>query len=479
MHLSDLFRTTGVKLALACAAFFLFATLTTTSLAVYQISDDLDKWLDQSLTDTANYLVNEFKTGGVKGLAESVEQHATASEGDNDIFVLADQTGKKIAGNVKVFKIQYGWHDAQPQEFGLKGRRQFRVLGQAVGNTTLIIARNDAAVYEIGDIIENAFIVSAAVMALSMLVAGVLLGMRAQRRVEAFTQTLDAVALGDINRRIEVGPEGGDDIDQIARKLNLTLDHLSSAMLSMQQVTVDIAHDLKSPIARLRNRLTDSIATLEAGHDAKKDLHEAIAESDHITHTFDAMLRIAQIESGERRQRFEDLDLAMVVRRAADIYAAVVEDGGGRLVLDVPGDRAWRVFGDSQLILQLLANLVENSVNHGNSAPLIRIAIEDHAGCVSMLVSDNGPGIPEAERGKVQERFYRIDKSRSSKGSGLGLALVTAIVNLHTGKIKLASNNPGLVVQIDFPASPSLGPHPAQSAAVPLERAQLRTDGAG
>jgi signal transduction histidine kinase len=464
MHLSDLFRTTGVKLALACAAFFLFATLTTTSVAVYQISDDLDKWLDQSLTETSTYLVNEFKGGGVKALAASVEQHASASEGDNDLFVLVDQTGKKIAGNVKEFKVQYGWHDAQPQEFGLKGRRQFRVLGQAVGNMTLIIARNDAAVYEIGDIIENAFIVSSVVMALSMLLAGILLGMRAQKRVETFTQTLDAVALGDINRRIDVVPVGGDDIDQIARKLNLTLDHLSSAMLSMQQVTVDIAHDLKSPIARLRNRLTDSIANLEAGHDAKKDLQEAIAESDHVTHTFDAMLRIAQIESGERRQRFEDLDLASVVHRTADIYAAVIEDAGGRLSVNLPADRPWRIFGDGQLILQLLANLIENSLNHGSGAPHIRISVEDNAGGVSLLVADNGPGIPEAERGKVQERFYRVDKSRSSKGSGLGLSLVTAIVNLHGGKMKLADNNPGLVVQIDFPVSQALGPYPNQSS---------------
>jgi signal transduction histidine kinase len=465
MHLSDLFRTTGVKIALACAAFFLFATLMTTSVAVYQISDDLDKWLDQSLSETANYLVNEFKGGGVKALAASVEQHANASEGDNDLFVLVDQTGKKIAGNVKDFKIQYGWHDAQPQEFGLKGRRQFRVLGQAVGNTTLIIARNDAAVYEIGDIIQNAFIVSGVVMALSMLVAGILLGMRAQRRVETFTQTLDAVALGDINRRIDVVPEGGDDIDQIARKLNLTLDHLSSAMLSMQQVTVDIAHDLKSPIARLRNRLTDSIANLEAGHDAKKELQDAIADTDHVTHTFDAMLRIAQIESGERRQRFEDLDLAAVVERTADIYGAVVEDAGGKLVLTVPGDRAWRIFGDSQLILQLLANLIENSINHGNEAPLISITIKDDDGGLQLIVADDGPGIPDDELSKVQERFYRVDKSRSSKGSGLGLALVTAIVNLHGGKIKLSGNNPGLVVQIDFPASQSVGPHPSQISA--------------
>jgi methyl-accepting chemotaxis protein len=244
MRLSELFRSTGVKLAAACAAFFFFATFITVSFAVYQISDDLDTWLDRSLIETSNYLLNEFKEGGVKGLAESVDQHAGASQGDNEIFLLADSMGKRLAGNVTKFRVQRGWHDAEPQEFGLKGRRHFRVLGQAVGNNTLIVARNDSAVYEIGDIIENAFLVGGVIMVVSALLAGLLIGVRAQKRVEAFSNILDAVALGDINRRIDVPPIGGDDIDHIARKLNLTLDHLSSAMLSMQQVTVDIAHDL-------------------------------------------------------------------------------------------------------------------------------------------------------------------------------------------------------------------------------------------
>ena len=131
MRLSELFRSTGVKLAAACAAFFFFATFVTTIVAVYQISDDLDAWLDRSLKETSNYLLNEFKEGGVQGLAESVNQHAGASQGDNEIYLLIDAAGKKIAGNVSKFKITRGWHDAEPQEFGLKGRRHFRVLGEA------------------------------------------------------------------------------------------------------------------------------------------------------------------------------------------------------------------------------------------------------------------------------------------------------------------------------------------------------------
>jgi signal transduction histidine kinase len=453
MRLGELFRSTGVKLAAACAAFFFLATLITVAVAVYQISDDLDSWLDRSLTETSKYLLNEYKEGGIRALSDSVDQHAGASQGDNEIFLLVDSAGKKLAGNVKKFKVLQGWHDAEPQEFGLKGRRHFRVLGQTVGNATLIIARNDSAVYEIGDIIQNAFLVGAVIMALSALLAGLLIGVRAQKRVEAFSKTLDAVSQGEINSRIDVVPAGGDDIDHIARKLNLTLDHLSSVMVSMQHVTVDIAHDLKSPIARLRNRLTDCIALMHPEQEAKKDLLEAIVDADRISHTFDAMLRIAQIESGERRQHFELLDLSKVVDRAVEIYAAVVEDAGGRLSVEADKTHAARVFGDGQLILQMLANLIENSVNHCQGAPQISLTLGAHPGGTTLSVADNGPGIPAAERERVLERFYRLDKSRSSKGTGLGLALVAAVANLHGAKLNLSDNNPGLLATIDFPAS--------------------------
>jgi signal transduction histidine kinase len=290
-------------------------------------------------------------------------------------------------------------------------------------------------------------------MALSALLAGLLIGVRAQKRVAAFSKTLDAVSQGQINSRVDVVPAGGDDIDHIARKLNLTLDHLSSAMLSMQQVTVDIAHDLKSPIARLRNRLIDCIAHFESEQNAKKDLLEAIGDADQIAQTFDAMLRIAQIESGERRQHFESLDLAKVVDRAVEIYGAVVEDAGGRLSIIANEAHAGRVVGDEQLILQLLANLIENSVNHCSSPPQIILTIGAHPGGTALSVADNGPGIPAAERERVQERFYRLDKSRSSKGTGLGLALVAAIANLHGAKLNLSDNNPGLRATVDFPTN--------------------------
>ena len=475
MRLSDLFQSTGVKLAVACTAFFCLASLVTAGAAYYLIADDLDTWLDRSITETSSYLLDEFREGGEKSLAESVDQHAGASEGDDSIYVLVDGQGKKIAGNAKKFIVKQGWYDARPQEFGLTGGRSFRVLGQAMGADTLIIARSDTALDEIGAIIEKAFAVGAIIMGISALLTGLLIGFRAQKRVESFSKTLDAVSLGDMYRRIEVGPAGGDDIDHIARKLNKTLDNLSSAMLSMQHVTVDIAHDLKSPIARLRNRLTDCLASLGpagldplnpaaaslgpsspgpsntgAENDARKNLQEAIGEADNITHTFDAMLRIAQIESGERRKNFTVFAVSDVVARAVDLYGVVVEDRGGRLNVAIDRSAASDIFGDAQLVLQMLSNLIENSVRHGHMPTTVSIAVRPLPDGILLAVADNGPGIPEGEWENVKERFYRLDKSRTTKGSGLGLALVAAVAKLHGADFALGGNAPGLVATITF-----------------------------
>ena len=449
MRRNNLFSSTGVKLAAACAALFCFASLMTTGVAYYLIAEDLDALLDRSLGETSSYLLNEYKEGA-QALVDSVDQHARASRGNDEIFLLTDHAGKKISGNVDKFSNIDGWHDADPAEFGLTGQRSFRVLTQRVGDLTLTVARSDSGIDEIGAIIEKAFGVGAIIMGFSALVAALLIGHRAQKRVESFSSTLNAVSLGDMTRRIDVQAGGGDDIDHIARSLNKTLDHLSSAMLSMQHVTVDIAHDLKSPIARLRNRLIDCIASLEPASNARVELQEAIGEADNITQNFEAMLRISQIESGDRRKHFAALNLNEVVARAIEIYGAVVEDAGGTLIQASDPQSQFLVFGEERLVLQLLANLIENSLKHSISAPQITIGITQETNGTHLCVADSGPGIPQSETENVKQRFYRLDKSRSTKGSGLGLALVSAISTLHDATFTLADNQPGLRANVIF-----------------------------
>jgi signal transduction histidine kinase len=451
MHLNNLIHSTGLKLAAACTALFCFATLATAVVAYFLIADDLDSWLDRSLSETATYLVDEFQEGGAKALAASVEQHANASQSSHDIFLLLDNNGQKSAGNTGKYTTALGWYNADAKQFGLTGNRGFRVFSQKVGVNTLIVARSETAIEEIGGIIEKAFVVGAVIMAVSALLAGTLIGIRAQKRVEAFQLTLDAVSRGDMNSRIDVTPDGRDDIDRIALQLNKTLDHLKSAMQSMQHVTVDIAHDLKSPIARLRNRLSDIDSGLAASDAARIEVQGAIEETDNIAQTFDSILRIAQIESGEQRRHFTTLDLGQVVTRAAEIYGAVVEDAGGYLSVNLHlGSQ--QIVGDERLLLQLLANLIENSVRHCREAPSIAVGVKPVSTGVCLTVTDNGPGIPEQERENVKVRFYRLDKSRTTKGSGLGLALVTAISGLHSASMLLTDNKPGLSVQIIFPS---------------------------
>jgi signal transduction histidine kinase len=222
----------------------------------------------------------------------------------------------------------------------------------------------------------------------------------------------------------------------------------------MQSVTVDIAHDLRSPIARHRNRLAEVLAKPGLSSEVVQDIEGAIGEMDSIVETFDSLLRIAQLESGERLQSFERLDLEQVLQQISDLYLPVAEDAGCALVRSIaPDERPLIVDGDPQLLSQLLINLIENAIRHCPQRTQIVIGAAREEAGIAITVADDGPGIPEGERSRVFERFYRLDRSRGSPGSGLGLALVAAISRLHGAEISILDNEPGLRVRVVFPAA--------------------------
>jgi signal transduction histidine kinase len=332
------------------------------------------------------------------------------------------------------------------------------VLTRTVDSYTLIVARSDVEVDEIAAIIEQAFWVAAACTAAVALAGGLLLGWRAQRRVERFSTALDAVAHGNLDKRVRAKGRGGDDLDRIARDLNSTLDRLHSLVTSMKHVTVDIAHDLKSPIARLRNQLADALTKVDGNAAVQGDIGEAIGEADRISATFDSLLKIAQIESGERREHFVPFDLAERVRQVVDLYVPVAEDAGDVLMLEAEPPKPLPVHGDPSLVGQLLVNLIENSIRHSPGGTRIVVSARQTKQGAALSVADNGPGIAESEYDNVLKRFYRLDKSRGTRGSGLGLALVAAVTEVHDAELHLSSASPGLKVTVLFPSPTVLRP---------------------
>jgi signal transduction histidine kinase len=237
-------------------------------------------------------------------------------------------------------------------------------------------------------------------------------------------------------------------MDHLAINLNAMLDRIQGLMESLKQVSADIAHDLRTPLSRLRHRL--EAAREKAGSDGNPVIEQSIADLDAILETFSALLRIAQIESGAQRAAFSDVSLGQIVSTVSEAYAPVAEDRSQRLEAIV--EQTPSIHGDRDLLTQMVANLIENPIRHCPPGVGITVELRQEAGAPTLCVADRGPGIAAAEREKVFRRFYRLEASRTTPGSGLGLALVKAVADLHGATVELSDNQPGLRVIVRFPA---------------------------
>ena len=242
-----------------------------------------------------------------------------------------------------------------------------------------------------------------------------------------------------------------DDLDHVASQINRTLDQLQRLIQSVNETSSDIAHDLKHPMGRLRQRLEVARANAQSVGEFREVMCGALGEIDTIVDTFEALLRITQIEAGAGRRRFAPIDLKALLGNVADIYGPVIEDEGLTLDCKLEPEQPVMVQGDRELLTQLFANIIENSIRHCPKGTCVSIRLLTAGEKVIARLCDTGPGIPEGERDKVFQRLYRLEKSRSRPGSGLGLSLVAAIADLHSARIELGDNRPGLCVTIAFP----------------------------
>jgi signal transduction histidine kinase len=279
------------------------------------------------------------------------------------------------------------------------------------------------------------------------LLGGLVMGQRSFRRVETIGSAMRQIAEGDLSRRVPMAGTG-DEIDRLARDINRVLQEIERLMDQLKQVTSDIAHDLRTPLGRLRQRLEQAVDKETTVTGYRTGVENAIVEIDGMLSTFNAILHIAQIEAGKRRARFAEVSLSKLGQAVLDTYGSVAEDDLHELEGVVAKDVVLR--GDRDLLMQLLVNLVENAICHTPPGTHIGLTIAHEADHPTILVADNGPGIPPEERERVFRRFYRLDSSRTTPGSGLGLALVEAIAHLHGAVIELADNGPGLRVVVRF-----------------------------
>lgn len=449
---SAFLRSTPFRLTLILGVAFIIALGIAGFAAIELIRQELAARVDQAVTDTYSVISQSYGKNDFTDLSDAVVSHAGATIERERVYALADAAGTILAGNVDSIPAAEGWATVDAVTLGVADATdKYRIFTGAVDGYRLLVGSSYAETDAIGRLILVGLAWAGALLVVLILAAGIVVAVRGQRRLDGIAATMHRVGRGELAARIAISGRG-DDIDVLVGEVNAALDRLSALVEGMRQVSVDIAHDLKTPLNRLAITVESAIEADEAGKPVKALLTQAQEEGARINATFDALLRIAQIEAGARRARFTTLAPEGILESIADAYGEVAIEHGQTLALAQP-DGLRRISGDRDLLLQMLANLVENAIRHCPPAARIELSGRMRGEAVEIVVADTGPGIPVAERNKVFRRLYRVEKSRTTPGNGLGLSLVKAIADLHGATIELDDNHPGLAVTVRFPAA--------------------------
>lgn len=413
--------------------------------------------VDATIDNEIDLLAARYERGGVEGMAQLIAARVRRQQAQATgewIYLLTTAAFRPLVGNLNQWPRNIT-ADAGRIEFDLfvgddGGERHLaraRVFDLR-GGYRLLVGQDVKQLTEAKRRIVQALTWGSALMLVLAFAGGWTVSRRAVRKIEALNQTTRRIMSGDLSRRVPL-TTANDDFDQVAQNLNRMLDRIQLLMEDIRRVSDNIAHDLRTPLARLRQRLEEARADAGVDGDAAGHLDGAIKEADSLLSTFNALLRIARIEAGQTQSEFNAVDASALVKDVAEFYEALAEDKQQRLQTAVePGVE---LQGERDLIFQALANLIDNAIKYAPPGGVITVSMARlHARAV-ITVADHGPGIPTELRELVFRRFYRLDTSRSSAGNGLGLSLVQAVVELHHGDIELADNHPGLKVIVRLP----------------------------
>jgi signal transduction histidine kinase len=381
-----------------------------------------------------------------------------SSRGGPSLYLLAGADGTPLAGNVRAWPgaapqmpqtfINFSYE--RPTDDGKETRPGRAVLLMLPNNYKLLVGRDIKQVNEAEGTIRNTLLYALGLTALFCVIGGAYISRNVMRRLELINRTSQEIMSGDLTRRIPVRGDR-DELDHLAINLNAMLDQIERLMMGMREVADNIAHDLRTPLNRLRNRL-EGLTIGDGGtrEEAITSLEGAISEADNLIATFNSLLLIAEAETGAHRDTLEPIDLRDVVRNITDLYEPVADERGIRLNVSAPASVMVR--GNRSLLARAAANLVENALKFtpkGGEVSVTAAAPRDEAPYLS--VRDSGPGIPEEDRERVMDRFVRLERSRNTPGSGLGLSLVAAVARMHDARVELDDNKPGLAAKLIFP----------------------------
>ena len=416
----------------------------------WSTANSMERQIDASVNGELAEIRADAQDGGLPRLREVVRE--LNSRSPDYFYLLQDTSGAVLAGNLPATRSVPGvrqWpgsarHPQMPYS-GIRGR------GLTVGDGAyLFVGLSTVQLHEMEQTVVRAFLWGLALAMLLALAGGAAMSFSVLRRIEAVSQTSRDIVGGDLQRRIP-GRGSGDEFDHLAASLNAMLDRIQTLMEGLRQVSNDIAHDLRTPLTRLRQRLELAQRRGGVATSSGTVLEEALHDIDTILETFGALLRIAQIESGARVAGFTELDLGELLRTVTEIYQPSLEEKCQAIVVQI--DTALRVKGDRELLTQMFANLLENAVRHSPPHARVELSARRLGAMIEVSIADNGPGIAPEFRHKVLQRFFRLEASRSTPGNGLGLSLVEAIARLHESELALSDHEPGLRVNVTLRAA--------------------------
>jgi signal transduction histidine kinase len=462
--LGKLFRTTTFKLTLVyLTVFALFAAFLLGYFAL-----NTRRLITEQITETVNTeitgLSEQYRQGGIRRLVIVVD--ARARRPGSSLYIVTNFAGEALAGNVTALAPGIldnpGWTETvyrRLDEAESPARPEHEALVrvfQLPGGFRLLVGRDLEERERLYHIVLSAGRWSVAIVVILGLAGGLFVTRRVLRRVDAMTETTRTIMAGDLGGRLPVAGTG-DELDRLADNLNVMLERIEALMYGLKEVSDNIAHDLKTPLTRLRNRSEEALRTAKSEAEYRAALEATIEESEGLIRTFNALLMIARAESGQARDDMSEFDAAEIAHDVGELYEPLADQKG--IALKVEADEPAKVKANRELVSQALANLVDNAIKYiappggaanGAKPEIVVRALED-GDRILLTVADSGPGIPEADRARVVERFVRLEQSRSQPGSGLGLSLASAVARLHGGELTLTDNQPGLKSVIALP----------------------------
>lgn len=471
IKLRQIWRTTTVRLTALFILIFVVFSVVLLAYMAFQSSYAIQQQQTRDIDREVSQLQQTDANQGIRALAFAVQR--LASRPGPGIYYLGTDVGQMVAGNVAnfppgvlsaagVYTFEYDrervFGEAPPQQRG-----QDVEDGQALVRTVvldsgfrLVVGRDIVERRGFTAIIFGGLVFAVIGIVVLSVLAGGLTAMRVLRRIDSISATSQKIMSGNLSERVPM-TRRNDEFDALAASLNEMLDRIEQLMKGLKEVTDNVAHDLKTPLTRLRNRAEAALRD-DAGDEARQQaLETTIAESDQLIRTFNALLMIARAEAGTPSGAFADTDIGAIVRDVAELYQPAAEEAGAELITEVEDTLTLRA--NRELLGQVVVNLLENALKYairseskkGEPEPIVNISACSSGDIITVMVADNGPGIPESDRERAMERFVRLEKSRTEPGSGLGLALVAAVARLHKGTFTLEDNQPGVRAILSLP----------------------------